>query len=207
MDPALLYELLGYLASALIVVSLLMTSVLRLRVIGLAGAITFTAYGLLIEAYPIAIANGAIVFIHVFHLRRMLRARATDAWFEAVEVSPDSPVLRRFVDFHAEDARRFQPDFPGIRPEQLALLVLRDAVPVGVVLAEVTGHEARVVLDYVTAEHRDLRPGRFVWIESDAFTSRGVRRVTTTAPTDDHARYLDQVGFSRAEDGVWVREG
>jgi hypothetical protein len=194
-DTATVYELLGYLASALIVVSLLMTSILWLRVIGLVGAITFTAYGLLITAYPIAVANGAIVLIHVYHLTRMLRARAHAAYFEALEVPADSPVLARFVDFHAADARRFQPNFDGLTGGQLALLVLRDAVPVGAVVAEVDGAEAHVVLDYVTPAHRDLRPGRFLWTESDAFTSRGIRRVTTTAVTDEHAHYLDTVGF------------
>jgi hypothetical protein len=75
-DTQTLYELIGYLASGLIVVSLLMSSILRLRLIGLVGAISFTAYGVLIDAYPIAVANGAIIFIHIFHLTRMLRQRA-----------------------------------------------------------------------------------------------------------------------------------
>lgn len=199
------YELIGYAASALIVISLLMNSLLRLRIIGLFGAITFTVYGLLIGAFPIVVANGTIIGIQVFHLTRMLRQRAANAYFEALEVPADSPVLRRFVDFHADDARRFQPDFPGLRGGELALLILRDAVPAGVVIAEVHGDEARVILDYVVPEHRDLRPGRFLWEESDAFTSRGIRRVTTTAPTRDHERYLASVGFEPTGDGTWER--
>jgi hypothetical protein len=205
-DQATLYELVGYLASGLIVVSLLMSSILRLRIIGLFGAITFTAYGLLIGAYPIAVANGAIIFIHIFHLTHMLRARASEEYFEVLEVPPTSPILRRFVDFHLDDIHRFQPDFAGVRGDELALLILRDAIPAGAVLAEVDAEGARVVLDYVVPMHRDLRPGRFLWVESDAFTSRGVTRVTTTAPTPEHARYLDSVGFERLEDGTWMRE-
>jgi hypothetical protein len=200
-----IYELIGYLASGLIVVSLLMSSILRLRVIGLVGASAFTVYGVLIDAYPIAVANGAIIFIHVFHLSRMLRQRANEAYFEALEVPDDSPILRRFVEFHRADVERFQPDFPGLRGGELALLILRDAVPAGAVLADVDGSEAHVTLDYVVPEHRDLRPGRFLWVESDAFTSRGITRVTTTAPTQDHARYLDSVGFEPVGDGTWVR--
>jgi hypothetical protein len=206
MEPATVYELIGYLASALIVVSLLMSSILRLRLIGLVGAVAFTAYGVLISAYPIAIANGAIILIHVFHLTRMLRQRAADSYFEALEVPPSSPILRRFVEFHADDARRFQPDFTGLRGDELALLVLRDAVPVGAVLVDTEDGQAHVTLDYVVPEHRDLRPGRFLWVESDAFTSRGIERVTTTAPTREHARYLTSVGFRSTEDGTWARE-
>jgi hypothetical protein len=205
-DQATVYELIGYLASALIVLSLLMSSILRLRLIGLGGAITFTVYGLLIGAYPIAVANGAIIFIHIFHLTRMLRARAQESYFEALEVPPTSPILRRFVDFHLDDIRRFQPDFDGVHGDELALLILRDAIPVGAVLAEVDAAGAHVTLDYVVPMHRDLRPGRFLWVESDAFTSRGVSRVTTTGPTEEHARYLASVGFTDEGHGVWARE-
>jgi hypothetical protein len=205
-DQAAVYELIGYLASGLIVVSLLMNSILRLRIIGLFGATAFTVYGLLIGAYPIALANGVIILIHIFHLTRMLRARASEEYFEVLEVPATSPILRRFVDFHLDDIHRFQPDFEGVRGDELALLILRDAIPAGAVLAEVDADGARVVLDYVVPMHRDLRPGRFLWVESDAFTSRGVTRVWTTAPTAEHARYLNSVGFERQDDGTWTRE-
>jgi hypothetical protein len=205
-DQAAVYELIGYLASGLIVVSLLMNSILRLRIIGLFGATAFTVYGLLIGAYPIALANGVIILIHIFHLTRMLRARASEEYFEVLEVPATSPILRRFVDFHLDDIHRFQPDFEGVRGDELALLILRDAIPAGAVLAQVDADGARVVLDYVVPMHRDLRPGRFLWVESDAFTSRGVTRVVTTAPTAEHARYLNSVGFERQDDGTWTRE-
>ncbi len=206
MDTATLYDLVGYLASGLIVVSLLMTSVLRLRLIGLVGAITFTTYGILIEAFPIAIANASIVFIHVFHLTRMLRDRSRAGYFETLQVPADSPMLDHFVDFHLDDIRRFQPDFSGLEPSHLALLVLRDAVPVGAVVSEVDGVEAQVILDYVAPAYRDMRPGTFVWSHSDAFTTRGVARVSTTAKTSDHARYLERVGFVEHEGGRYTRE-
>ncbi len=55
MDKHTLLELLGYTASLLIAVSLMMTSVLRLRVINLAGAAAFSAYGFLIGAVPVGV--------------------------------------------------------------------------------------------------------------------------------------------------------
>ena len=84
MESAFLYDLIGYLASGLVVLSLLMTSVLRLRVIGLFGATVFTAYGLLIGAIPVVVTNGVIIFVHGYHLARLLRARAAAAaWARA----------------------------------------------------------------------------------------------------------------------------
>ena len=52
MDSDLVYELIGYAGSALVVLSLMQRSILRLRVIGLIGSVVFLVYSLLIGAYP-----------------------------------------------------------------------------------------------------------------------------------------------------------
>ena len=72
MNPTLAYEIIGYIASALVAVSLMMSSILKLRVINLVGAALFTAYGLLIGAYPVAVMNLFIVLIDLYYLRDMV---------------------------------------------------------------------------------------------------------------------------------------
>ena len=57
--------LVGYLASALVVISLTMTSVVRLRIISLLGSIAFVVYGLLIDSAPVVVTNAAIMVINV----------------------------------------------------------------------------------------------------------------------------------------------
>lgn len=64
-------ELLGYAASFLVVMSLLMGDIKRLRYINLAGCILFVAYGLMIAAYPVAVMNTAAAVINVYHLWRL----------------------------------------------------------------------------------------------------------------------------------------
>ena len=59
----------------MIVVSLLMKSILRLRVINLIGAIIFTIYGLLIKSYPVAASNGAIILIDLYYLYQMWKGK------------------------------------------------------------------------------------------------------------------------------------
>ena len=68
-------ELVGYLASILVVVSLAMTSVVRLRMVSLAGSVVFIAYGLLIEAPPIVGTNVAIAALNLWFLRAELGGR------------------------------------------------------------------------------------------------------------------------------------
>jgi hypothetical protein len=193
-------ELIGYLASILIVLSLLMASVLKLRVINLVGAVVFSAYGVLIGSLPIVLTNVAIVLIDVYYLAVMLRDRSRDVYFEVVEVDPTSPLVDRFVDHHRRDMELFQPDFEGLRDEHLGWMVLRDAIPVGLVLATRDGALARIELDYVVPAHRDFTPGSVLFGRSGVFGAHGIREVVTTGPTDEHRRYLERMGFERDQD-------
>jgi hypothetical protein len=72
MDPSLTYEITGYIASVLVAISLMMSSIIKLRVINLFGAALFTLYGLLIGAYPVAVMNLFIVLIDLYYLRDMV---------------------------------------------------------------------------------------------------------------------------------------
>ena len=75
MDLSLTYEIIGYVASVLVAVSLMMRSVLKLRVINLLGAAVFTLYGLLIGAYPVAVVNFVIALIDLYYLREFVPSK------------------------------------------------------------------------------------------------------------------------------------
>jgi hypothetical protein len=190
-------ELIGYLASALIVLSLLMASVLKLRIINLVGAFVFTVYGVLIDSAPVVLTNGAIVVIDIYYLWRMWRERAAESYFEVVEWPTDGVYLPRFLAFHAEDIARSQPAFAGVRDDHVAFVVLRDAQPVGAVLVRDAGDgTAAVDLDYVIPAHRDFQAGTHVFGPHGPFATRGIRTITASADTPVHRRYLERLGFS-----------
>lgn len=195
------FEVIGYLASALIVTGLVMTSVLRLRLLGLAGAILFCAYAVLIDAFPVLVTNGTVVFVHVYHLQRILRDRAHEEYFEVVPWRITGAYVPRFLRFWRDDFARFQPDFTGLRDDHRAFVVLRDVVPVGLVLyRELGGGTARIDLDYVTPPHRDQRAASYVFEPDGPFARQGIHRVETTGATEAHRRYLERVGFVPAGD-------
>ncbi len=199
-----LVELVGYVASLLVVLSLLMSSVLRLRTISLTGALVFGTYGVLIGSIPVVATNVAILLVNLFHLRRLLRDRS-EGYFEVVDWPVHGVYLPRFLDFHRDDIERFQPDFAGLRDDHTALVVLRDAVPVGTFLLRGEGPTATIDLDYVTPAHRDLRPAAQIYDSDGPLCDRGYTRLETTALTDAHRRYLERVGFA-PEGDVWGLE-
>lgn len=66
-------EWIGYFASAFIVISLIMTSVVKLRIINTIGCVLFVIYGLSVGAYPVAFSNFLIIIINIYHLLRIKR--------------------------------------------------------------------------------------------------------------------------------------
>ncbi len=196
-------EIIGYIASALIVLSLLMASVLKLRIINLIGAAVFTAYGVLIASWPVILTNAAIVLIDVYYLVVMLRDRARSGYFEVVAVPHDSPVLERFVAHHLEDVHRFQPSFDGLSDQHRTWMVLRDGTTVGAVAGQATARDRVTIdLDYVTREHRDFTAGEVLFGHRGAFTDTAV--LETRGETAAHRRYLARMGFERDGDR-WLR--
>lgn len=187
-------ELIGYAASVLVAVSLMMSSILRLRLINLLGSAAFTVYGVLIEAYPVAAVNLLIVFINLYYLRGMLRTRE---YFRMLEVRPESEYLHAFLDFYREQIDRFFPAFtPPARESSLVLFVLRDLVPAGLLVGRVEGDTLRVHLDFVIPQYRDLKVGRYLFHDrADQLMSRGVRSVVTDPGSRAHVDYLETIGF------------
>jgi GNAT superfamily N-acetyltransferase len=194
MDRQLMYEVIGYVASALVAVSLMMSSILRLRLINLLGSAAFALYGVLIQAYPVAAMNGFIVLINLFYLYRMLRTRE---YFRLLSVEPDSQYLRQFLTFYERDIRRFLPDFAYTpAADDLTLFVLRDMVPAGLFIGRREGETLCVTLDFVIPQYRDFKIGHYLFVEErEFFRSRGFREIESEPGNRDHAAYLRRMGF------------
>lgn len=194
MSSQLLYELLGYLASLLIAISLLMRFVFRLRLINLVGAVCFFVYGLLIAAYPIAAVNAVIIGINLYYLREM---RQAENYFTILQTEHDSAYLHQFLDYYREDIGRFFPSFGYSPTEQdLVWFILRDLVPVGLFIAEPKDSGRLFVhLDYVIPGYRDLQPGRFLYQQAERFREQEITHIETMPETEEQRNYVERMGF------------
>lgn len=184
-----------------------MRSIVRLRILNLAGAATFSLYGFLIGATPVAVLNLMTATINIVQLIRLQRRREI---FRVLEIRPNAPYLQYFLDFQAADIRRFFPSFQyDVQKSDgsgLALFVLRDLVPAGVVLGKLRDGILEVQLDYVIPQYRDMKVGRFLFRdEADFFRRLGVREIVSPADTAVHAKYLRRLGFERGRDGQMYR--
>lgn len=199
-------EIVGYVGSALIAISMMMRSVLRLRLLNLAGAIVLTVYAILIQAWPIVALDGFITVVNSYEIWRLLKERRQHSEFDVLEVETSSRYLRKFVSQYREDIRRFQPEFPGAHVAERAFLILKDALVAGVVLVRGTTDDRRVgvvELDYILPWHRDLQPARYLYEQRRLLHQIGFDEVVARPGTDKHRQYLERVGYER--DGEWYR--
>ena len=188
-------ELVGYLASALVVISLAMTSVVRLRAISLVGSVTFVVYGALIDSVPIIVTNAAIATLNVWFLRAELGGRRH---LGASVVAADDPFLVDFLRYHLPDIHRFQPTFelPAAEPDLLALLMMRDGLPAGALIGSLDDGMLRVRLDYVTKPYRDSQLSQWLYGKGSGVLRRlGVTTVSSEPGTEPHRSYLARNGF------------
>ncbi len=204
-------EVVGYIASALVVVSLTMASVVRLRAISLVGSVTFFTYGLLIGSVPIVLTNVAIAGINIWFLRTELGGHRN---FGASLIAIDTPFLEDFVQFHLNDIHRFQPGFAlpdphapdadGAEAALTAVLLTRDGLPAGAVIGRVQDRVFEVHLDYVMRQYRDSRLGEWLYGPTSPLPRMlGIDTVRTRPGLDTHRPYLERVGF-RLEDDCYV---
>jgi hypothetical protein len=191
-------ELIGYLASLLVVVSLAMTSVVKLRAISMLGSLAFLIYGALLGSVPLLITNGAIIVLNVWFLRKEL---APTIDLGVSRIRPDSPFLIDFLRYHMEDIHRFQPDFSMPEEESFTLVLTRDGLPAGAVVGRRQGPVLELTLDYVLKAYRDSRLGDWLFGPGAAvFRAEGFTRIESDPGTELHAGYLERIGFRRVGD-------
>lgn len=205
MNSQTLFEIIGYTASVLIAISLMMKSLIRLRIINGIGALVFVVYGFLIKAYPIAFLNALIVVIDLYYLLKMLQR---SEYFSLMEVTPDSTYLHFFLDFHYEDIRKFFPSFSYQgQPEDLTCFILRDTIPAGLIIIRPIGNKGSVLLDYALPDYRDFKIGSFIFDDNaDILRTQGIDTLEARSEVLEHERYLRQVGFKKIQDGLYQRK-
>lgn len=199
-----LIEIIGYIASILVAVSLTMSKILRLRVINLIGAIAFTIYGLGLGAYPIFFVNGFIVIIDIYYLVKMFRNRDK---FDSLEVREEDKYLKQFYTHYKDDIEQF---FPGFKESyfngSVNFFILRNMQPVNLVtLKQQENGIVEVVLDYTLPAYRDFLNGKYLLtIVKRHIKSEKTVQLVTKPKSKPHRKYLKRIGFKENGAGLFV---
>ena len=202
MTKEMWFEVIGYTGSLLVLVSMLMTSVVKLRVINLIGSAVFTVYAILIGSYPTAFLNGCLVIINIVQLIR--QQRTTGKNYEIQPISGGDGFSDWLLRKYGEDVRKC---FPGIDTAHLqeteGFAVFFDDRAAGILLGKRKENEFEILLDYTTPAYRDCSAGSFLFSKMPGY---GITRLTSRENMPEHVKYMEKVGFVREDNGLYVKE-
>ncbi len=191
-------EWVGYAASLIILVSLLMRSLKRLRIVNTCGALIFAVYGLLIGSFPVFLMNAGIALINLYYLRQFFAAKE---YFTILPVAKNEDYAKALIDFHKGEIERFMDMSEDmLENSDFRFLILRNMVPAGLFLArERDAKTLEVMLDYATPPYRDFKTGAHIFEKERArFRKKGYERFLAFAKSGTHERYLKRMGFEAA---------
>lgn len=200
MNTQMIIEAIGYLGSALVLVSFLMASVFKLRIINSIGSIIFTIYAFIIHSYPTALMNLCLVIINIYYLIKMSN---TSIEYDFIKLKKDDSIIKYFIDCYKEDIQKC---FPGNSTDFSAAdtgyAVCHKGSPVGVIIGKRDNDNLDIMLDYSTPEYRDFSIGKFLISQ---LPNEGIKSMTYRGSDANHKAYLSKIGFTR-KDGFYEKQ-
>ncbi|HEX2982463.1 MAG TPA: hypothetical protein VHO28_02860 [Ignavibacteriales bacterium] len=191
-------EALGYVSSVLVAVSLTMSSIKKLRVANLIGAVLFSTYGLIIKAYPVFLVNFFIVITNIYYLSKMRKEKSLFEYKELTSANDD--YLIKFLAQYKDDINKF---FQGFNLADIkapkVVFTLRNLVFAGLFIWEEVDKETiSIKLDYVIPAYRDSKNARFLFSEyGGTLRSKGYKYFITETDSKRHISYLERLGFKQ----------
>ena len=190
MNTSLIFEVIGYIGSALVLLSFMMVSVYKLRIVNTIGSLFCVIYGFLIGAYPTVVMNIALVAINVYYL---MKAMNTQKNYDLVKVSGDDGLTKYIIDLYKDDIAKC---FPGISMAfagvTSSFVVCHNGKPVGILLGNLKDHTLDIKLDYSIPQYRDFSVGEFLM---SSLVTEGIDKLIYKGPTENHKPYLKKTGF------------
>ena len=186
----ILIEAFGYLGSALVLVSFLMVSVFKLRIINSIGSMIFTIYAFIIHSYPTAIMNACLVAINIYYLFKMNNKAVS---YDFVKADPNDSLLKYTIEKYKEDILKC---FPGISLDfssaACSYVVCQGGKPIGIMVGEKNNDALDIHLDYSVPEFRDFSVGTYLFSK---LSEEGYRSFTYHGSDANHKAYLEKTGF------------
>ena len=200
MTKEMWFEVVGYTGSLLILVSMLRTSVVKLRIINLTGSIIFAGYALAIRSYPTAIMNICLAGINIYHLLRIFREERA---YTLIKTDMNDGYFSYLLKSNGEDIVHWFPDFTteGLASD-IAYIVCCESVPAGLFIGKETEPgNVEVLLDYATPAYRDASVGHFLY---EGMAHDGYKSLLFRQKAKDHVDYLEKIGYEAKGDDAYV---
>lgn len=205
MEYKFILEMVGYIASVIVAISLMMKSIRKLRWYNLVGAGIMSVYGFMLGSLPVGLLNLFIAVVDAYYLWQMYLKKE---YYKLLEMPADRVYLGYFLNFYKEDILRHFPNFDFIiKEENEHLIVLRNMIPAGLMIGKVTNGTLEIEIEYAMPEYRDNKIGEFLFCKQGKFfISKGINKITTKAHSPEFEKYIKAIGFKLTDTGLYQME-
>ena len=191
----MIIEMIGYIGSFLVLISFLMTSVFKLRIVNSIGSLIFMIYALIIKSYPTAIMNFCLILINIYFLWKMSH---TDKTYTLLKTGIDDKYLEYFIDVHKDDILACFPDQKlKFAKNDEAYFICYGSNPLGLTIASRKADTLDLKLDYCVPEYRDFSIGEFLF---NKLKDEGISKVRYSGSIEHHMDYLNKMNFTKIDD-------
>lgn len=108
MNTSLMIDILGYIASILILLSFMMSNPVKLRIIAFIGAASFSVYGFLIHSYPTAIMNAGVTLVNIYYLIKIFNSSDT---YCVCKANVNDDLLKNFLNLNLSKIKNIYKNF------------------------------------------------------------------------------------------------
>ena len=189
----------GYLASICLAFALMVKNTIKARWFNVAGNLFFIAYGLLIPAIPVIIANGGLLFINVYQLYKLYNKQEQ---FKLVEITNENNLGKYFLEHYSTDIKSFFPNFKWqSSSNSISFVVLRNMELANIFVAHLNqAGQAIVQINYTIPKFRDYKVGRFIFEENKNFLQQmGVIEILYNIDLEEtHIDFLNVMEFTKS---------
>ncbi len=210
MEYQLIYEWIGYTGSVIIAISLMMSSIIKLRWLNLLGASIFSAYGFIIGAMPVAFLNLFIALVNIYFL---FKIHTRKDFFTILQILPGNLYFNHLINFFKKDIEYY---FPGFyqnfknstynTDDCICFFLLNNASVAGIFMGKKSNVESdsklsgelSIELDFALPEYRDFKLGKYLYTQNQSFfKDLGIKKLSTSVDNNKHYLYLKKMGFTK----------
>lgn len=201
MNVSTIIELVGYTGSLLVIISMLMTSLTKLRVVNSIGCIVFATYALIIKSYPTAAMQACLLIINCIGLYNLSKNKKQ---YSITELKNGDSYINFFIESYKNDIEKFFPKVGSFSATSVSddkakiFLIVTGSTTVGIMLArKVSDDTLEIDMDYTVPAYRDCSAGKFLF---DYLKEKGWKKLIARNEIAEHKDYLNKMGFKAQGD-------
>ena len=144
-------EIFGYIGTALVIFSMMMTSVVKLRIFNMCGGLISLVYAICVNTWPVVVLNACLISINLVQTVRQLRGKEEITLLSA---KADDPTVRYLWGVWQKDIEKYHPDckLQAMKEEDVHILYVGESA-IGFFVASYGDGQTQSEVLYLTPAH------------------------------------------------------